>query len=743
MIKKMRYSLQISGVVQGVGFRPTVYRYAQKNNLSGFVMNTAGGVTIEIEGSEKNINSFIRKLKGSPPSAARMDSFSINELVPSGEINPFEILFSESTSDNKSAGISPDLATCPDCINDIFDKNNKRYLYPFTNCTNCGPRFTIVKDRPYDRRFTSMSNFQLCPECSREYKDPLDRRFHAQPNACPTCGPSLAIIRPERFLHNDSFKKINPIKEMVRGLENREIWAIKGLGGFHICCNPFSSSTVLKLRKKKKRPNKSFALMMKDPELVRDYCFLSTEEEEALSSNAAPIVLLRKKNTKLDHLSPDNNYLGVMLPYTPLHHLLLNEIPILLMTSANRRDEPLAINDKEAIQLMEEGYVSSILTHNREIIHRCDDSIVQFIGKKMYFLRRSRGYVPHGIKVTADRTETSLASGANLKNTFALRRDKDIFVSQHMGDLMDYRNLIYQKDQIDDFSSLLDIKPNEYKCDAHKGYENYDENATEIFHHHGHMLSVLAEYNLKGPGIIGVICDGTGLGPDGKIWGFEFLRTGNNHRDFTRLAHLDYFPLPGGEKAIYEIDRIAIALTQENHETSLPFPSGRIDSIKNLINSGINCPLTSSLGRLFDGVAALNGLTSLAEYEARGAILLQKEAETPEKTLLTSYKVLLIQDKTVIKIDYHSLIKEILTDLKKGVETAQIAWKFHKWTVDSIIKVLSVIKPETIVFSGGCFQNSLLTGMLIEELEKENYTYYFNSLVPPNDGGISLGQAYY
>jgi len=734
--KEKRIKILITGIVQGVGFRPTVYKYALECNLTGFILNSIQGVTIELQGRDEEISHFIYRLKSKPPKASIIDSFEAEEIKIENFENCFQILFSEKANGNKSAGISPDLATCPQCREDIFRKEDLRNSYPFTNCTNCGPRFTIIKDRPYDRKYTSMAEFRMCPNCQKEYSNPLDRRFHAQPNACPLCGPRIKLLLNTK----DSLLEEHWLSNSVDFIKNGSVAAIKGLGGFHFACDPFHQRALIHLRKVKNRPFKSFALMMQSVEEIRKYCHISRFEIDSLSSNAAPIVLLKKKNNLLNHISPDNNYLGIMLPYTPLHHLLMKEIPILVMTSANKSDEPLAICDSEVSRFMDSGIVDFIITHDRDIIHRCDDSIVQFHDDSLQFLRRSRGFVPHPVIIDSKESNPSLSLGANLKNTFALKQGRKVYLSQHIGDLTDYRNLEYQSAEIDEFSHLLDIQAEEIRCDAHPGYENYSKQGKKIFHHHAHMLSVMAEKNLSGPDIIGVICDGTGYGTDGSIWGFEFLKNNADDQGFTRLGNLDYFQLPGGEKAISEIDRIAISLTER--AGSLPFSWDKETSIRSLINSGINCPRTSSLGRLFDGIAALTGLASFAEYEAKGAILLQREAELITEPPEKGYTVKTSNTGEMIIIDYHVLISEILTDMEDRISIPAIAWKFHKWVADSIIVVLGKFDSSRVVLSGGCFQNLLLMKLVKENLINQNYEFYYNEKVPPNDGGIALGQAF-
>lgn len=727
-----RVSIHITGIVQGVGFRPTVYRYATDLKLAGLVNNTAQGVFIELEGGNNQINDFITTLKNDPPPLSQIEKFIVNDIsLINDPNNKFEIIFSQGQGE-KNVHISPDLATCPECISDIKNSKDRRFKYPFTNCTNCGPRFSIIKDRPYDRKLTSMDEFKMCPDCQNEYDQPLDRRFHAQPNACTTCGPQLKLLAADQTN--------NPLEDAITLLQNGKIAAIKGLGGFNLAVDATNSKAIEKLRFVKRRPNKSFALMMKNIEIIQDHCHLSETEIEALTSPAAPIVLLRKKTNVYDLVSPDNNYLGVILPYTPLHHLLMESFEALVFTSANKADEPIAIDDASVIELIKEEIADFGLTNNRKIEHRCDDSIVQFIDNKIQFIRRSRGFVPKAFKIKNCPAKDNLSLGANMKNTFAIRKSDEIYISQHIGELTDVRNFDYQKTQIDDLKKLLEIEPSSTNGDAHPGYENYSENNNKIFHHHAHMLSVMGEHHLLGQEVTGVICDGTGFGTDQNIWGFEFLSVGQDYSQFSREAHLKYFHLPGGERAIYEIDRIAIALTHHLDDDLIHQDEEKRSMINMLINNQLNSPLTSSLGRLFDGVAALMGIATNVEYEARAAILLQKEAEKFTGKISGRYKISILNE-TLLNIDYLPMIKSLLQDIKSSVSIQEIGYKFHLWIVDSIVETLKLIGPKCVVFSGGCFQNALLTGLIKQAMVKDNINFYFNEKIPTNDAGISFGQA--
>jgi len=712
-----RVRIKVKGIVQGVGFRPTTYRYAQELNLSGFVMNTSEGVTIEVEGPIHSLNIFLKQLQENPPRLAKITGI-VTDYIPIANDTEFLIVTSKDTG-NKDTEISPDICVCSDCVKDIFDPKNRRYLYPFTNCTNCGPRFSIIKDRPYDRAKTSMASFKMCPDCQKEYNDPTNRRFHAQPNACPKCGPELTLLDAQGIFSCGNLALNNLVDKLKKG----KICAIKGIGGFNIACDPCNKETVKRLRKLKDRPSKSFALMMKDVDTIKRFCIVSKAEELLLLSDAAPIVIMRKKDHVLDHISPDNNYYGVLLPYTPLHKILFNCFDSLIMTSANKRDEPIVINDEDIKDLLDIGFVDYVLTNNREIINRSDDSIVTVIDNDVMVLRRARGYVPTAIDVKGSTNSDNLSLGADLKNTFAIKNKDKVYLSQYIGDLEDDRNYEYQKDEIKVFTKLLNFTPSNVNTDAHPLYQNSDRSYKKIYHHHAHAISVMAEHNLLGQKVLAVVCDGTGYGTDGNIWGFEFLDINIDYRDFNRVAHLKYFCLPGGEKAVTEVDRIAKSLMDEEHPCN------------------INNPKTSSLGRLFDGVASICGLLHKVGYEAQAAILLQKHAENFSRTKFVNpkYRVLWHTDE----LDFHPMIQGMQDDLKDKVPADEIAYKFHVWVVDAIAEFIRGRgTEEKLAFSGGCFQNALLCKLLKQKLIDNGYkNVYFNNMVPTNDGAISLGQA--
>ncbi|MGM0597604.1 MAG: carbamoyltransferase HypF, partial [Myxococcota bacterium] len=684
---KKRNRIKIRGVVQGVGFRPTVYKYALDHSLAGFVLNSAQGVFIEIEGEEKALDKFVDKLQKHPPPLSRIATFAVDEIPVAGS-KGFIIKTSEAGDNlNKEVAVSPDIAICDECAREISDPQNRRYGYAFTNCTNCGPRFTIIRDRPYDRHLTSMASFTMCQQCRQEYEDPLNRRFHAQPNCCADCGPALTLLGVEKDAD------LEPREYFIKKIRQGAIGALKGLGGFNIACDAFKASTVARLRRAKNRPEKAFALMAPSLEEIRKYCEVSPKEEDLLRSAVAPIVLLKKINSVLDHICPDNNYLGFMLPYTPLHQMILAQTGILVMTSANLKDEPIASTDKEVEKLLDLEICDFALSHNRDIVRKCDDSIAMVLRNKVMTLRRSRGIVPTEIQISTNleeqEEELSISFGANQKNTFALRKGERIYLSQHIGELIDVRNVDFMLEQVRDFTSFFEVKPQKIKLDAHPGYairsvdyrgfkqkaENRNgENIQEInvYHHHAHLLSAMAENNLLGKKVVGIICDGTGYGRDGTIWGCELLQVGKNWQEFTRRGHLRPFPLPGGDKAARETDRCAFSLLHTAKvEKPVRFMTGRYNVFEQMLERKINSPLCSSAGRLFDGIASLIGLVDKAGYEAQAAMKLQKEAELfydkyqfdrrnyPLEVKLT--------DKDHLIINYSELLNCIIDDLEDQV----------------------------------------------------------------------------
>ncbi|MDD5687290.1 MAG: carbamoyltransferase HypF [Elusimicrobia bacterium] len=771
-----RYKIIVSGRVQGVGFRPTVYRYAVQENLAGFVINTSEGVIIEVEGNKLSIKIFLGKLKNTPPIQARITKITLKKIILQYDK---KFVIKKSTVDNKALlNISPDIAICDDCLHELYDKNNHRYLYPFINCTNCGPRFSIIKDIPYDRKNTTMQSFNMCKVCGNDYENPSDRRFHAQPNACWDCGPNVELVRGPRSLPADGLvvgevqgQGLKAIQKTIELLKKGKIVAIKGIGGFHIACDATNNDAVKKLRIRKSRPDKPFAVMMPDIKAVKKFCHVNKAEEKVLLSSERPIVLLKKRQGEVisDFVSPNNNSLGVMLPYAPLHYLLFNfQFPIsnfsaLVMTSGNKQDEPICKDNKEVLKELS-GICDYFLLHNRDIFNRCDDSIVQIDCKgEQRIIRRSRGYVPNPIPLASPSFSGGLpdvlATGAELKNTFCLTRGSEAYISQYIGDLKDLKTYEFYKEAIENMKNLLKVNPKVIACDLHLDYlstqyakdlqtmnsrpRTPDLGPRTIFiqHHHAHIASVCAENNINEK-IIGVAYDGTGYGTDNAIWGGEFLVVDGG--TFERKYHLKYIKLPGGDAAANEIWRTGFSyLYSILGEKAVRFyKNKKITVIKNMIDKNINSPLTSSMGRLFDAVASIINLRQETTYEAQAAIELENLAVDGCKGPVKSYNYEIIGDE----IDVKKMIIEIINDLKKKKSKGEISFKFHNTLAEIILDVCQKLRKETkinkVALSGGVFQNMTLLGKAIELLKNAGFSVFTNKEVPTNDGGISLGQVY-
>ena len=738
----VRYSVEVKGIVQGVGFRPFVYRLAQKLCLSGFVRNTPQGVSVEIEGRKSSCEAFIKELRESPPRLANIEKIGFTELLPKGDTG-FIILSSSEGLCNTF--ISPDIGICDDCISDITSKSNRRYRYAFTNCTNCGPRFSIINDIPYDRRNTTMDRFLQCPACSHEYENPYDRRFHAQPNACPECGPHLSFFKNGEYLSQD------PIDLFNLCISRGEVVALKGIGGFHFVCDAKNEEAVSRLRKRKLRYDKPFAVMMKDIQTVEEYCELNPTEKKVLASPQKPILLLKKKascavapsTTKL------NDRLGVMLPYTPLHCIIMQENEVLVMTSGNLSDSPMVFRDEEALDKLS-VVCDSILTHNRCIYRRVDDSVCFVINEKNYMLRRARGYAPEPLHLDGGKS-TILAVGPQQKNTFCLTKGENAFVSSHIGDLDDADTCKSFESEIESFIRLFDAVPQAVACDMHPDYFStryaYRLNIPlyPVQHHHAHFASVLAEHGLKIDNAIGLIFDGTGYGEDGCIWGGEALFGGI--QESRRVGHLRYFPLLGGEAAIREPWRAALACADiaMGRETALSLFKENPDEARILLEAGdkkLNSPLTSSMGRLFDAVASLAGVCRQTSYEGQAAIEFQ---QLMEKEANGSYHFEIINENEIMIFDWRQLICDIVSDLNRGVSAGIVSVRFHRAVVELIAAASSFERGKTgsnsIVISGGVFQNDYLLENAVHALEKSGFTVFTNEAIPMNDGGISFGQA--
>jgi hydrogenase maturation protein HypF len=744
--------INVRGVVQGVGFRPFIYQLATRHNLRGWVRNTSEDVKIEIEGDNKDLEGFIQSLEKEAPPVARIEHIDISRGEPAG-YESFEIRGSVS-EEGKYQLVSPDIATCADCLREIFDPKDRRYLYPFTNCTNCGPRFTIITDIPYDRPNTTMKKFRMCPECRREYENPLDRRFHAQPNACPVCGPGLELV-------DNTGKKVtgdDPIDKTVELLRAGKTVAVKGLGGFLLACDATNREAVALLRRRKKRPAKPLAIMVASLDEAEEICQVSDTEAELLTSAGSPIVLMKwKEDTPITpEIAPGLKYLGVMLPYTPLHHILLRKVEIpLVMTSGNLSEEPIASDNDEGLRRLAHiaGY---FLRHNRDIHARYDDSVMIVENEIPRFTRRARGYAPYPIRL-GYASRQILGCGAEEKNTFCLTRDNFAFVSQHIGDMENMETLEHFTNTIELYKQLFRIEPEIIAHDLHPEYlptkyakevaaKNPDIKLVGVQHHHGHIAACLAENGAAGP-VIGVSLDGTGYGPDGHIWGGEFMTA--DLKGYRRKAHPEYLPLPGGALAIKRPYRTAIGYlhTLGIDTDELPFTKDieipEINIIKSQVDKGINTPLTSSMGRLFDAVSALTGVRGVIEYEAQAAIDLETYAnETESETGSYPFKVDNENGLEIIKLG--EMFTEIIKDIKQGRSKSVIAARFHNTVIEMILRLCQSISAKTglneVALSGGVFQNRLLLRKAIAALGSAGFEVLSHRQVPCNDGGISLGQ---
>jgi hydrogenase maturation protein HypF len=745
--QRVRLRISIQGAVQGVGFRPFVYRLAHTHRLTGWVSNSVQGVIIEVEGQPAALDDFLSGLSAERPPNAVIQSIQTVPLIPLQDTS-FEIRTSQSCGE-KSALILPDIAICPDCLRDIFDPNNRRYRYPFTNCTHCGPRYTIIRALPYDRPATSMSIFPMCKECQREYDDPLDRRFHAQPNACPRCGPHLELWDGQGIIlasHDDAL--MAAAEAICQGM----IVAVKGLGGFHLIVDARNEEAVERLRQRKHRQEKPFALMFPSLDSLKTLCEVSPLEEQLLTSAQSPIVLLHRRVDKSANLSawgiapsvaPENPYLGVMLPYTPLYHLLLAELGFpMVATSGNRSDEPICIDEYNAL-LRLAGIADLFLVHNRPILRPVDDSIVRVINGREMVMRRARGYAPFPIELEDD-LPPILAVGGHLKNTIAQAVGRRVFISQHIGDLETAQSVQSFEGVIQTFAELYELQAQVIACDLHPDYRSthYAERCglplVRVQHHCAHALACMAEHHLKPP-VLGIIWDGTGYGTDGTIWGGEFLTIQEN--GFERSAHLRPFRLPGGEAAVREPRRSALGLLYElfgddlSSLEDLPpiaaFSPSELTILQEMLAKGINAPLTSSAGRLFDAVASLLGLCQRVSFEGQAAMAVEYAAEGVQTDDHYDFRF------ANGVLDWGLMIHEILKD---DSESGVMAARFQNTLVSIMVTAAGWIGLPHVVLSGGCFQNRYLTERAIRQLEQAGFQVYWHQRIPPNDGGIALGQ---
>lgn len=765
--------IRVGGVVQGVGFRPFVHRLAERHGLRGWVLNDSAGVLIEAEGAVDALDAFVGALRAEAPPLARIESLRVVEGAPRGH-GAFEIRPSR-VDPGAYQLVSPDVATCPDCLREVLDPADRRYRYPFTNCTNCGPRFTIIRSLPYDRPRTTMRTFAMCPSCRAEYEDPGDRRFHAQPNACPACGPRVRLVpgraRPALgagLPAEDGRDALARAAEMLRG---GAVVAVKGLGGFQLACDATDARAVAALRERKRRPHKPFALMMATLEEIRDHCAVSAEEERLLTTPQSPIVLLRRREGSpiVEGVAPGNRYLGAMLPYTPLHHVLLRDVGRpLVMTSGNLSEEPIAAENDEALEALG-TLADAFLLHDRGIHARYDDS-VWFVpvvptgatGATAALpqpIRRARGYAPAPVKLPFA-TRPTLACGAEMKNTFCLTRDEYAFLSQHIGDLENAETLEHLERTLALYRELYDVEPELVAVDLHPDYAatrlgralaaSGGLATVAVQHHHAHLASCLADnaWRPERGDVIGVILDGTGYGADGRIWGGEWLVGG--YGGYRRAGRLQYLPLPGGDAATRHPWRIAAGYLQALYGAvpgELLGPAAGPDAlalIARQVERGLHAPLTSSVGRLFDAVAALLGVRESISYEAQAAIELEMLAtRTRGGDGVYPYGLHREGDEWVAGLG--PLFDALLKDLRRGVGRDRIARRFHRAVARLATGLAARIAAETglgtVALSGGCFQNRLLLREVVGGLRAEGLCVLLHRQVPCNDGGLSLGQA--
>jgi len=744
-----RKTIEITGIVQGIGYRPFVYNLALAHSIRGWVLNNEKGVLIDAEGEDEALEGFIKGLTESAPPLARIETLKATSFEPRG-YSFFEIRQSKGASAGFTL-ISPDVATCDACLAELFSPGDFRQRYPFINCTLCGPRFTIIKDIPYDRHKTTMAPFPMCPVCRKEYGNPVDRRFHAQPNACPACGPSLRLAdRKGETLPGDALDRTLAL--LLQG----SIGAVKGIGGFHLVCNAENHGAVSTLRSRKFREDKPFAVMCRDLEEVRANVHACEEEERLLLSPERPIVLLnRKKDSSIaPGVAPFQKTLGIMLPYSPLHHLLLaGPLKSLVMTSGNVSDEPIAYKNEEACHRLSE-IADFFLLHDRDIHMRCDDSVVRVIQGRPYVLRRARGYVPFPVKLSYD-LERILACGGELKNTFALSRGPYVFVSHHIGDLENMETLHSFEQGIEHFKNLFSIQPKAVAYDLHPEYLSTKYALSlpgipkvGVQHHHAHVVSAMAENGLDKE-VIGVALDGTGFGSDGTIWGGEFLRA--DLRDFKRVAHLRQVPMPGGSMAIKEPWRMALAYLfeafgEEAADLELDWVRRRdaqkCGVLKRMIEKRVNSPLTSSMGRLFDAVSSLLSVRDAVNYEGQAAIELEMMADPEERE---EYPFEIQETPGPMIVDPIEMVEAIAQDLIHNHSPSRISGKFHRSVARLVVETCRKISLDSgldqVVLSGGVFQNTLLLALVVDGLKEAGFEVYTHHLVPTNDGGISLGQA--
>jgi hydrogenase maturation protein HypF len=749
-VKRSRFFVR--GAVQGVGFRPHVYRLATEKGLAGFVMNSPRGVTIEVEGPHDTVDEFARRLVDELPPNADILELDRDDVEPQGA-GSFEIRASEEGGE-RTAVLLADLATCPECLRELLDTGDRRHLYPFTNCTHCGPRYTIIESLPYDRPNTTMRRFEMCDACRMEYDSPLDRRFHAQPNACPECGPQLELWRPSgEILASRHDALLRAAVQIGEG----EIVAVKGIGGFHLIVDATNPRAVTRLRERKRRPAKPFAVMFPTVEAIHDACELSPKEETLLTSPRAPIVLLRRASEPRDpgivrQVAPGNPMIGSMLPYSPIHHLLLRETgrPV-VATSGNLSEEPICFDEREALERLH-GIADLFLVHDRPIARPVDDSVVRVVLERELPLRRARGYAPMPVRCD-EPLDGVLAVGAHLKNTVALGLARDVFVSPHIGDLEGKPSVEAFERNVDCLRTIYEIDRPALARDLHPDYVStrfadeaaaygHGRDPVGVQHHFAHVVSCMADNGISGS-VLGVSWDGTGYGLDGTVWGGEFLDA--TRREFTRLAHLRPFRLPGGDAAVKEPRRSAVGLLfavlgpdvldREDLAPVLAFEPPERRVLRRMLARGVNAPRTSSMGRLFDAVASIAGLRQTSHFEGQAAMALEFAVDVTADD--PPYPMPLAEGE----IDFEPMLRDLLADVGAGLPIGRISARFHEALAGAIVAVARVAGRQRVVLTGGCFQNAVLLERAVSRLRERGFEPIWHRQVPPNDGGISLGQA--
>jgi len=739
-----RLKVTIRGAVQGVGFRPFVYRLATEMSLAGWVMNSPQGVFIEAEGAKETLDDFLLRLEREKPSLSFIQSLEYSLLEPDG-YDGFEIRPSDDAGE-RSTVIMPDIATCPQCRDELLDPRDRRHRYPFTNCTLCGPRFSIIRALPYDRANTTMRSFAMCPRCRHEYDDPKDRRFHAQPDACGVCGPRLALWDERgKTLATDD----DALRQAAAAVTGGLVVALKGLGGFQLLVDARNDKAVRRLRERKIREEKPLAVMFPDMESLRRYARVSPLEERLLTSPESPIVLLERlsKSAMAPSVAPDNPYVGVMLPYTPLHHLLMRELGFpVVATSGNRHDEPIVTDEAEAVEAIA-GIADRFLVHDRPIERHVDDSVVRVqLGREMV-MRRARGYAPLPV-IVKRALPPLLAVGGHLKNTVAVSRGSEVILSQHIGDLETAKALFAFRKVIADLLSLYEVTPVAVAHDAHPDYlstqwaKSAPYPGLAVQHHHAHLAACMAENDVDGE-VLGVTWDGAGYGDDGALWGGEFLL--GDASSYRRVAHVRPFRLPGGEAAIKEPRRTALGLLHEIRadfallppaSDAEPLSDGDLRLLDQMLAKGINSPVTTSAGRLFDGVAALLGIRSVCSFEGQAAMMVEFRAE---RGIDDSYDFALREGEPLV-LDWEPLFREVIRDRDAGAPVGVICARFHNTLAEAIVEVARRTGASRIALTGGVFQNRYLTERAFRRLEGEGFKPFTHQRVPPNDGGIALGQ---